>query len=62
MYNLKQAMQDRIHQEAGNASAQATLMQLAAHPYDMQDETYASRVAKDRDPFRVAANDFSSIR
>ena len=37
-HNLEQAMQDRIHQEAGNASARATLMQLAAHPYDMQDE------------------------
>ena len=29
--NLEQAMQDRIHQEAGNATARATLMQLAAH-------------------------------
>ena len=37
-------------------------MQLAAHPYDMQDERCASRIAKDRDLFRVAASDLSSLR
>ena len=40
-HNLEQAMHNRVHQEAGNASeagtasARATLMQLAAHPYDI---------------------------
>ena len=59
---LEQAMQYRVHQEAGNASARATFMQLAAHPYYMQDEKYASHVAKDRDRYRVATNDFSRMR
>ena len=54
-------MQDRIHQEAGNASARATLMQLAANPYYMQEQKLDSRVGKQQ-KLRVAANDFLSFR
>ena len=60
-HHLEQAMQDRAHQEAGNASARATLTQLAAHPYDMQEQKLDSRVAKQQ-KIRAVANYFSSLR
>ena len=40
---LERAMQDRFHQDSGNASALANLMQLAAHPCYMQEEKADSR-------------------
>ena len=59
--NLEQAMQDRVHQDSGNASALAKLMQLAAHPYYMQEDKADSRKSKQQRT-RVGANDFSSRR
>ena len=41
--NLERAMQDRVRQDSGNASALATSMQVAAHPYYMQEEKHDNR-------------------
>ena len=59
--NLEQAMQDRVHQDSGNASALATSMQLAAHPYDMQQDKADNRKGSVQRN-RVSANDLSAIR
>ena len=59
--NIEQAMQDRAHQDSGNATALATSMQLAAHPYYMQEEKADNRKGKVQRN-RVSANDFSSLR
>ena len=59
--NPEQAMQYRVHLDSGNASALATSMQLAAHPYYTQADHIDSRKSK-RQRTRVGANNFSSLR
>ena len=58
---LEQAMQCRVHQEPGNASALVTSMQLAAHPYYVQEDKADNRKGKVQRN-RVGADDFSSLR
>ena len=58
--HLEQAMQDRVHQDAGNASARATSMQLAAHPYYMQKDKADNRKGRVQRK-RLSANDYSAL-
>ena len=54
-------MQDRVHQDSANASALATSMQVAAHPYHMQSEKSDNRKGTVQRN-RVSANEFSAMR
>ena len=58
--NLEQAMQDRAHQDSGNASALATSMQLAAHAYYMQMDKADNRKGSVQRN-RVSANYLSGV-